>query len=283
MKVIRRDFFNVSRSDEFRIVPIGDVHIGAGACDEDRLKRVVKRVESEPNTYWLGMGDFADFVLRSDAKRFDPTTLADWVETRHLADLARYQVDRFVEFVTPIAGKCLGLVQGNHEQNITKYYERDVYLEIVNKIKDLGKQEKLALGYEGFLVLTFFRSAEGKRSGASAITIYAHHGSGGGKKEGSKANNLQETLWTIDCDIVLFGHTHNTQTQVQQVLGVVGNRVVDRVRYGAFCGSYLKSYSEVDTYSRVKGFRAIPVSGVEIILRPGAELPADRIKLITQT
>lgn len=44
MKVIHREFFGLNRTTEYRLVPIGDVHIGAVTCDESRLKRVVKRV-----------------------------------------------------------------------------------------------------------------------------------------------------------------------------------------------------------------------------------------------
>lgn len=283
MRIIRRAFHNVSRLDEFRIIPIGDIHLGASACDEARLKRVISRIATEDNTYWAGKGDFCDFINRSD-KRFDITTLAKWLITsKNLTDISGAQSRRFIDYVAPIASKCLYLEEGNHERSIYRHYERSVYSEIVAGVKrsaGWNDDYKLALGYEGFLVLTFYGSD--KKEAAVTITIYSHHGYGGGKKEGSKANNLQETLWTVNADIVLFGHSHNTQTQVQEVIEVRGSKVIERVRFGAYTGSFLKSFTEdSDTYSRIAGYRAIPLGGVEIILQPRAKDYRDRIKLIT--
>jgi hypothetical protein len=283
MRIIKRAFYNVSRLDCFNIIPLGDIHLGASACDEARLKRVIKRITEEPNTYWTGKGDFCDFINRSD-KRFDITTLAKWLITsKNLADIAGAQSKKFLEYVAPIANKCLYLEEGNHERAIYRHYERNIYSEIVAGVKQSAGWDdkyKLALGYEGFLVLTFYGSD--KKEGASVITIYSHHGYGGGRKEGSKANNLQETLWTINADIVLFGHSHNTQTQVQEVIEVRGNKVIERVRLGAYTGTFLKSFTEdSDTYSRIAGYKAIPLGGIEIVLQPRAKDYRDRIRLIT--
>ena len=46
MKAITHEWFNVSRSDEFTIVPIGDVHVGNKSADEHekKLRRLVKRL-----------------------------------------------------------------------------------------------------------------------------------------------------------------------------------------------------------------------------------------------
>ncbi len=39
-------------------------------------------------------------------------------------------------------------------------------------------------------------------------TIYVLHGSGGGRKEGSKANRLADMASIIDTDIYIHSHTH---------------------------------------------------------------------------
>lgn len=68
MRVLRRETYSVGRADEFRIYPLGDIHLGAAACDEDKFKRLVERIASEPTSKWIGMGDYADFINRSDPK-----------------------------------------------------------------------------------------------------------------------------------------------------------------------------------------------------------------------
>ena len=65
----------MSRSDTFTLVPIGDVHIGNAACDEARLRRVVDRIAADEWSYWVGLGDYCDFINMQD-KRFSPDSLA---------------------------------------------------------------------------------------------------------------------------------------------------------------------------------------------------------------
>ncbi|NIL98744.1 MAG: hypothetical protein GTO62_16895, partial [Planctomycetales bacterium] len=194
MKVLEREFFNVSRSDEFTILPIGDIHLGAAACDEQRFRDTVARVHGDDRCWWIGMGDYADFINRSDP-RFHPGVLADWIKMADLADLSRAQRDRFLDIIQPIAAKCLALVSGNHETAIVKHYERDIYHEIVTGVKALGGFEDdypLAIGYTGWLNLTFYRSD--KRQRGRKVKINLHHGYGGGRLAGAKALNLQRRM-----------------------------------------------------------------------------------------
>ena len=52
MKVLRAEFNTESRKDTITIVPIGDVHIGAAACDEKRLQNVIDRVKNADYRDW---------------------------------------------------------------------------------------------------------------------------------------------------------------------------------------------------------------------------------------
>ena len=113
MKVIVREFYNVSRSDEFVLLPVGDVHIGSAACDEERLAQNVKRIAEHDNFYWLGMGDYCEYINRSDP-RFSTKCLANWVGINELDDLAKAQSVRFREQVQPIAARG---VRGNVSAN----------------------------------------------------------------------------------------------------------------------------------------------------------------------
>ena len=283
MRVIFRDFFDVSRGDTFRIVPLGDVHIGARACDEKRLRNVVQSIADDPNAYWIGMGDYCDFINPSDP-RFSAGSLAKWITVGDFVDLAKAQRERFNDIVAPIANKCLALVEGNHETAITRHYERHIYGEIVSGIKEaagLDANTKLAMGYGGYLILRFYRSAE--RKAQTTIKIKLHHGFVGGKLAGAKALNMQRMLVWNDCDIMLMGHSHNTGVQIEAVERVVGKKVMSVPRYGAYTGTFLASYSNdaPATYSEVKGYFPMPVSGVEVLLRPGAKDIRQRIRVVT--
>ena len=96
MRVIKRELFGVSRADVFRLHPIGDVHLGAAACDELQFERVVSRIAEDDRGYWVGIGDYCDFINRQD-RRFDLDAMADWLHGER--DVAGAQAARFVECI----------------------------------------------------------------------------------------------------------------------------------------------------------------------------------------
>lgn len=276
MKILRRKWTGLDRSSTFRLYPIGDLHLGNSACDEALFRQVVQRVADDEHALWVGLGDYADFVNLSDP-RFDPASLSSWVTMRHLGDLARAQADRFLDIVEPIASKCLGLIEGNHERSIAKYYERSIYGELVTGIKLRGGfpvEHQLAFGYSGWLILTFYRHEE--RGAASAIRISLHHGFVGGKLAGAKALNMQRWLWNHDCDLAIFGHSHNTMVQVEAVERVKGNRVVHDHRIGMYSGTFMNGAR----YSEKAGYFPLPLTQPHAVLRPGAQFHRDRVKVV---
>ena len=285
MRVIRHEFYNVSRSDVFRLVPIGDVHLGAAACDESRLVEVVKGIAADDRAYWVGLGDYAEFINLQD-RRFDSRTLAPWIEVDDLADLAQAQRDRFLDITKLIAGQCLGLAEGNHERWIYHKFERDIHSEIVNGVKqEAGKAAdfRLGLGYYGWLQLAFYFGSD-KKGGSAIINVNIHHGFVGGRLDGAKALNMQRWLWNHDADLVLFGHSHNAMTQIAQVEGIDrAGRHYEQVRRGGYCGSFLRTINSDGpcTYSEEKGYMPLPVAGIEILLRPGRVQQRDRVRIIS--
>jgi predicted phosphodiesterase len=286
MRVITREFYEVARPDVFRIVPIGDVHIGARACDEKRLKQVVDRIAADDSCYWIGLGDYCDFISRSDF-RFEPENLPDWMTLPDLADVVKVERDRFLGIIEPIAAKCLGLIEGNHETAIKRHYERDVFSEIVYAIKETGGIEgNLALYYNGWLVLNFYRTKPGERKQTiSKIRLSLHHGFVGGKLAGAKALNMQRWLWTHDCDIAIFGHSHNTGVQIEAIERLTKSGKIEHTnRYGCYAGTFLKSFNQdaPSSYAERKGYFPGGQGGIEIVLRPKAAKADERIRVISQ-
>ena len=217
MRVLSHDFHTESRSTVYKLIPLGDIHIGAAACDEDRLMKIVKRIEKDELAYWYGMGDYCDFINMRDP-RFSVGTLAPWISMEMMGDLAKAQRDRFLDIFKPIAHKCIGMIEGNHETSIHKFYERDIYSEIVSEIKEAGRfapDHQLAFGFYGWSFLRFYRKGH-----SHLFKINLHHGYVGGKLAGAKALEMQRWLWSHDADVVVFGHSHNTSIQIEQTEGI---------------------------------------------------------------
>lgn len=234
----------------------------------------------------MGLGDYCDFITVKDP-RFNANGLADWIyNPKALSDIARAQKDRFLDKIAPIADRCLGLVAGNHETAIHRHYERDIYSDIVNGVRQLAgwdADRKLAFGYAGWLLLKFYRHKT-KRQHGHHITISLHHGFVGGRLKGAKALNMQRWLWSHDCDLAIFGHSHNTDIQTEAIRGIdrAGN-LITTPKLGCYAGTFLRGViEEASTYSEVKGYFPQPTGGVTIHLRPGAEKHEDRITISTR-
>ena len=272
MRVVKRRFNGVKRSQVFRILPLGDVHICSAACDERLFQSVVNRIKDDPDAYWIGMGDFCEFINLKDP-RFNVGDLAPWVEVSDLVDLAKAQRDRFLDIVLPIADKCLAMVEGNHEITIKRHTERDVFGEIVSAIKGRAKlpmDQRLGVGIYGWLRLGYYITKDA-RGGGKNFDINLHHGFVGGRLAGAKALNMQRWLWSHRCDIALFGHSHNTMIQPEsvEVLDKTG-KVALETRRGAYTGTFRNTVNPDGpaTYSEIKGYFPLPLGGVEIELRP---------------
>jgi len=264
--VIVKKIGKLGRNEALRIVPLGDIHIGAAACDEELFKQTVNYIKSE-NLYWIGMGDYCDFINRKDP-RFTVDALSPWIGMGDLSDLAKAQRDRFLDIVRPIAPQCLGLLMGNHETSIMKHYERDIFSEIVSGIKEAAgvkAEEKLALGYSGWIRL-FNRT----KTDRAKIDINLHHGFVGGKLAGAKALNMQRWLWSHAADLVIFGHSHNESGQREAVESLdQAQRIVVNDRVGCYSGTYLKTTQEgTTTYSEIKGYFPLPMGGCEVYVYP---------------
>jgi hypothetical protein len=283
---LQRQWFNVGRPDTYTIIPIGDIHIGAAGCDETLLAETVKYIRAKKNSYWIGMGDYLDCINMSDP-RFDVKTLAPWIKMVNLADLVEAQLDRFMKIIEPIADRCLCLLTGNHEDTILKYYERDIYREIVSRVKIKAGHPpdyQLGLDYYGWLILQFYsQDHTGDGSRATRLVFNLHHGFGGGKLKGAKALQMERWIYTHDADVTIFGHTHNADAYRAAVEYVdQGGSVQQQERRGVYSGTYLSNNNGGSTtYAERRGFLPLPIGGNEIVLKPQAHSRHDMIRVIT--
>jgi len=77
MLVVEKDI-PYSRPDTFNLYPLGDIHAGSIHCSETEITKQVERIRVDPKGYWIGMGDYADSIVKND-KRFEMGGLASCV------------------------------------------------------------------------------------------------------------------------------------------------------------------------------------------------------------
>ena len=177
-----------------------DEHIGD---EHSNIKRVIQRIENvknKPNAYCILNGDIMDNATK--------TSIGD-TYTQEFNPMQ--QLEKAVELFSPIKDKILAITHGNHE---ARTYRK----EGIDMSKLIAAQLGLADRYTPTSALIFLRFGEASRgvketNGSGNVrkicyTIYALHGSGGGRKEGAKAIRLADMASIIDADIYIHSHTH---------------------------------------------------------------------------
>jgi predicted phosphodiesterase len=248
-----------SRADVFHYYPSPDIHLGNEACDEKALGVWVKAIQDDPFALWSGSGDFCEFINRKD-KRFDEESIAPWLWG--VGDLAKAQRDRAIDVLKPIAGKCIALLKGNHEDIIYQHEERDVYGPLVEAISQAAGGAKLALDYWGFVRLLFHRST---CKGAWALDIFMTHGWWGGRLQGNGALNLERLAGWVQAAIIVAGHDHKLKTLAQVVVRPTKSGGIEYVRQVCgSCGSFLDGAK----YGEAAGYRPSPPGHLMITIEP---------------
>ena len=180
MEVIEK-VIEYTRPKKIRLYPLGDMHLGVVHCDEDLLRATVEQIRKDKDALWLGMGDYGDCITPSDFKRWDGKILASWMKD-HSDNIGPTQVRRVNEILSPIWDKCLGLIEGNHDENIRRYNHYDFMNELLllaNK-----KHEVPYAGVSCFVRLNFKRK---NSTESHDFIIHARHGEGSARTSGARA------------------------------------------------------------------------------------------------
>lgn len=113
------DIKTTTSSDRIRLIPWGDVHVGAKTCDWNKANRELDYILATPDTYMLGMGDFMDCAVKMGGHGPSPF------------DSAYTPMEQFTILETALkplaeAGKIWGIHGGNHERWITELTGIDI-------------------------------------------------------------------------------------------------------------------------------------------------------------
>jgi len=278
----KKYIWHSSQADTFKIVYLSDLHLLAKACAEHDLIRQRDEILNDPNTFWIGGGDYGEFIGFGDTKRFDPDAVDEKVSVADLARLGKVTYERVRDLFEPIKHKCLGLVVGNHEkQYMRRLQQEDLHGWLCT---ELGAPD---LGYCCLMDLVFCRvtgtftpalmpklpSRRGKNrhSESNSFRVFCHHGAGAAQTKGGKINRLVKFMRTFDADIFFMGHVHDQMGARIQVLTADAKceKLQNREKIGVISGSYLKTYAQgVTSYGEQKGYEPTTLGAAWVSIRP---------------
>jgi len=254
------------RGEVVYLVPLGDLHVGTKNCDEDKLLATIEYIREHKNVYWIGIGDYIEAINYTD-KRFDPDNLSEKFQ-KSLSNLHLAQMKYVIDMLKPIRQRCMGLLEGNHEDKIRLHYHTNVTAVMAY---ELGVDE---LGNTCMIRWVMERSLKGTSRDASSrsVVIFATHGWGGGRTIGAKVNRIQEYSKYFDADIYLMGHVHNKLTDNEERLYIspFGTpRLYARKRVFGITGSFFKTYQEGSkSYAEKAGYPPTTTGVIKVRIEP---------------
>jgi hypothetical protein len=252
----------------FDVYPIGDVHLGAAACDLKHFRRTVAQVTADPFAKWLGMGDQGDLIMPSDPRwsysGHDWKNLGFINGRPDVKNLGVEHRDMIARELDPIASKCLGVHDGNHEDEMKKRY----FVDVAGFLADRYKVPYL--GYTALIRLDIVCRRGPKDHGRVwTIVIASEHGANGGGTDGNAANKLQTRGQDFDAEIYLKGHVHKRGALHRTALGWGAKKIATRDRLFVLTGTYLKGYTEFETtYGEKKGYAPNEIGGMVLRFYP---------------
>ena len=190
MKVIRVDL--PSEALQIEIHPLADLHIGDKCCDFKLIRNEIEYIKNTPDCYCILDGDLMDTAIASSIG-----------DTYSASIQPMEQLAKCVEIFSPLKDKILAVLPGNHENRIYKNDGIDMTQLMCNQ---LGIPEKYS-PTTAVIYVRFGKYREHKDR-KMCYSIYATHGTGGGRREGGKIQRLADLASIIDTDVYIMAHVH---------------------------------------------------------------------------
>jgi predicted phosphodiesterase len=174
------------------IVPLADLHLGDKEHNAELLNKWLDWLNGDDNRYCILAGDLMNSAIK--------TAISDtYTETL----TPQEQLDKTIAIFGPFKDKILCVLSGNHEERISK-------LVGISPDRLFAAQMGLTHLYSDTSCILFLAFGDNKRrKGRKMVySIYVNHGSGGGRKAGSKISRLADYGSIVDADVFVVGHTH---------------------------------------------------------------------------
>jgi predicted phosphodiesterase len=181
---------------DLELYVLGDVHYGDNQCDKVLFHKIVRDIKNkdEKNTAVIITGDLLNVgIADSVTGAYGSMTLGE-------------ELDAVCTALEPIKHMIIGFVSSNHHSRVEKKTGMSIDKEVAVR---LGINY---LGHMGLINITV-----GSGSFKNSYFVAMHHGAGGGRTQGAKANELMRLEDVIPgCDVYVQGHTHTFQHLLSQ-------------------------------------------------------------------
>ena len=225
------------------LVAVGDAHCGSRHYNEAGLKYVTKWI-ADNGAIWFGIGDLMECATKSSiGSGVYEQVMNPQKQINYLEDLLR-----------PIAGQCIGMIKGNHEERAYKTTGIDPMAIICNALS------VPYLEWELFGIISADRTSD-----SCAYSLYACHSYAANKNAGLALNWTEREMSYLGADIIMRAHSHDVGFDPTEGLEIdpCHFSVRKRRRYSVMTGHYL---NRVNSYVAARGSRPKPMGTVALWL-----------------
>ena len=198
----------------------------------------------ERGCWFVGMGDYIDFLSPSNRQRLRSAALYDTAED--VIDDKAMELTRelFDSVLRPTVGRWLGLVEGHHFAQLKAGDTTDMRLCEMLKAPFLGTS--------GVIRLVFQRTVHGSRV---PVTLFVHHGHGNGQTGYYPLARLEKFAADQEgIDVFAIGHTTKLGHLVKNRMGYRwdhGGAAYHRTVHLIGTGGYSRAYIESSRQGRI--------------------------------
>lgn len=184
--------------EEAHVYILSDLHLGDPQCNEHEISERIKTIMEDRRGMVILNGDIMNTAIR--------TSVSD-VYTERLSPMQ--QIEGAVKLLEPIREKIIGVTCGNHEARIYRTDGVDTMRLVCRELKceDFYHPDGVLI-FVSFGVAKSHKNKNEKPLYKQTYTIYATHGTGGGRKEGAKAIRLADMASIVGADVYVHSHTH---------------------------------------------------------------------------
>jgi len=267
------------RGDVFELVGLGDIHFGSESCDKKKLIRMVEWIRNRPNCFWVGLGDYTENITYRDIRRFQPANIDRDYKISDLQDWTTRCTDDLSKILRPIADRCIGLAQGNHEFDALRNYDHDSTQRLAD---NLGVKN---MGWTCLTRLVFTRLSKGGPLPKLHLTLLTEHSNVTGRKKGNKINRIEDRVSDFAFDIILWGHSHDKVASKKTRLSLTEKGRLKLTTQEIIFGivpSFLRTY-EIGTtsYGERAGYSPTSLGIVLITIKPFVSEQLNGLKIET--
>ena len=242
-QIVKIDY---SKQKEHYHLLCSDIHFGNKGQNKKALKRDFDKAR-ELNARIYINGDWGDFILSGDRKRYTPS--GDAYGTDNNVNMT---INEAYDFFSEYADLIQMIGTGNHEVSCQKFNNFDPTQQLIYSLNTTHNTAIQHGQYCGYIVLRYHY---GEHNSVKSKKIFYNHGQGASAEVSKGTIDINRHMNNKICDILWLGHKHTKVVlPCEPALNVDKNgNIYEIQRAGIITGAYAEVFSKYDAMK--KGYK----------------------------